>query len=119
MGTRRTIKKWIFIDGEQVEVDLPAIRVVCPECDGTGKVLMDGLRGAVFTPEEMDEDPDFKESYFSGDYDVTCDYCKGKNVVDEVDYDECTEEQRNGLGEMDDARAAAQAERDMERRMGC
>ncbi len=59
----------------------PAIKVICPSCDGEGTELCGGLKGAAFSPEEMNEDPDFRESYFGGDFDVQCSECKGEKII--------------------------------------
>ncbi len=65
------------------EVELPATRIVCPSCNGSGTQLCDSLRGVAFSPEDMD--PDFSQSYFGGDYDEQCSHCNGENVVLAVD----------------------------------
>ena len=61
---------------------------VCPRCDGKGVHDPEGFsRG--FTASEMDDmcdgDPDFREDYFAGRYDVRCTTCNGANVVPVVD----------------------------------
>src|SRR3990167_740121 len=119
MGKQRTIKEWIYLDGEQVEVELPALRIVCRRCDGTGTHVNPNIDGNGISPEEFAEDPDFEEAYFEGRYDVRCEECEGAKVTDVVDYEACTQEQREGLDMMENERAADAAERDMERRMGC
>lgn len=35
--------------------------------------------------EDFDEDPEFEEGYFSGQYDVACNACGGRTTVREVD----------------------------------
>ncbi len=67
-----------------VTVALPAKRIVCDRCNGTGVHDPSAFSNG-FTGEEMDQDPDFKEAYFSGRYDVTCEECNGNRVVDVVD----------------------------------
>jgi hypothetical protein len=60
-------------------------KIVCPRCRGNGKIVNPNVDGHGITQEEFDEDPDFKDNYFSGVYDITCPQCKGRNVVDELD----------------------------------
>lgn len=80
--------------GDEFEVELPSRKAVCPRCDGEGKHVNPSIDSHGITREEFDEDPDFEEAYFRGDYDVTCYECKGANVVDEVDEDKLTKRQR-------------------------
>lgn len=68
-------------DGYEQEFRIPAKWEICDDCEGDGTVLRDGLRGVAFTQEEMNEDPDFAESYFSGAYDVPCQTCTGSGKV--------------------------------------
>lgn len=63
------------------------IWVVCPMCEGEGKVLHEAFRGVAYTREDLDNDPDFTKSYFGGDYDVPCPECKGRTTVQDLDWD--------------------------------
>jgi hypothetical protein len=74
---------------EFLNILLPAKRVVCPRCDGSGTHVNPSIDGNGLTAEDFVEDPDFRESYFSGVYDVRCERCDGNNVVDEIDEEEC------------------------------
>lgn len=80
--------------------------IVCPECEGDGTVLCDAFRG-VAVDQELMEDPDFREEYFGGHYDVVCPTCKGNRVVDRKEW-EAGEEQRRADAEY---RAEVEAER--------
>jgi hypothetical protein len=55
--------------------------IVCPRCEGSGshdpKAFSNG-----FSQDDFDADPEFAESYFRGDHDVTCERCGGLRVVD-------------------------------------
>jgi hypothetical protein len=44
--------------------------MVNPSIDGNG-----------LTSADFDEDPDFREAYFSGAYDVPCPWCHGQRVM--------------------------------------
>ena len=54
---------------------------VCPLCDGRGKVVNPSIDAHGLSREDFDEDPDFEESYFRGDYDIPCTLCRGEKVV--------------------------------------
>ncbi len=54
--------------------------VICPDCEGDGKHDPDAFAGG-FTQDDFDEDPDFRESYFAGAYDVPCARCDGTGKV--------------------------------------
>lgn len=85
-------------DDETTVVRLPARKEVCPGCDGHGFVLNEGMRGYAYSAEEFADafDEDAASEYFrhGGRYDVRCDECQGRNVIDEVDEDNLTAEQR-------------------------
>ena len=40
----------------------------------------------------MEDDPDFRENYMSGVYDVPCNHCGGKRVVKGVDWEAMSDE---------------------------
>lgn len=96
--------------GAEYEIKVPGKRVKCEECDGTGAVLRDGLRGHAFSSEELFEDPDFAEGYFRGDYDVQCDVCRGEKIVVEPDEDRMTKRQKLLWAATCQAMAEAEAE---------
>jgi hypothetical protein len=80
-------------DGSDVEeITLPTRKAVCPSCRGTGSHVNRNIDGNGLTREDFDEDPDFAESYFRGDYDVLCEECGGANVVDVLDEERCDPE---------------------------
>jgi hypothetical protein len=86
---------------------------VCPTCDGKGShvnpsIDCDGLTASDF------EDEEFKESYFSGVYDVVCAECNGNRVVPEL----IDPEDIKMLNEYHSEMWEYEAERAAERRMG-
>lgn len=118
--------KLSMVNNQPVWVDehgpFPSKVVVCPTCEGSGKVLADGMRGHAYTWDEMEDlGEDFIDDYFAGRYDVPCDECHGLRVTAEP----ITE----GLSERDQARLEAhyeelqhewemRREMEAERRMG-
>jgi len=95
----RITKKITCFDGEgwNVEVELPAHYEVCPRCGGEGRHTDPAVDGNGLDANDFAEDPDFREDYFSGVYDVVCEECKGQKVVAAVDYDSLTDEQKKQL----------------------
>ena len=103
--------------------DLPCHFVVCGRCKGEGAHTNPNIDGNGITAMEMDElGPDFEEAYFRGDYDVTCEECKGEKVVLEVNRNQAKHSSPEELKEYDEW-AASEAETEAmyaaERRMGC
>jgi len=84
-----TFLEWYKDDFDE---ELPLKYEVCNRCQGKGKHVNPNVDGHGISPEEFAEDPDFKEAYFSGAYDVTCYECKGKRVVSEPDLDRWSDE---------------------------
>ena len=107
----------IYIDDE--EIQLPTKRVICPVCDGKGTHVNPSIDSHGISPDEFAEDPDFAEEYFSGRYDVVCNYCNGNKVVEEPDFKALTPEQHKAWNDERDAEAADRACAEAERRMGC
>ena len=118
----RTIPIELYDENDcEYSFDAPAIRVVCPRCNGEGRHINPGVDEGGLSREDL-QDPDFMEDYLGGVYDVTCSHCKGLRVSDELDWDaferdhpeECAGHRQNlaCLAEM-------RAEMAAERRMGC
>lgn len=80
-------------DGER-EVVFPATFEVCWRCRGEGKHVNPAIDGHGLSQEDFDQDPDFREDYFSGVYDQTCEECKGLRVLAEIDEDNLNAEQK-------------------------
>lgn len=79
------------IDEETETMLVPARMEVCPECEGHGSVLTQGLRGEVIDFSDWDDDE--REGYFNGRYDVMCPCCKGANVIPVPDEESMNAEQ--------------------------
>lgn len=70
-------------------LEIPARRIVCPLCNGKGSHVNPSIDSHGLSREDFDDDPDFRENYFSGMYDVPCYRCHGKNVCLVVDEGRC------------------------------
>ena len=64
---------------------------VCPTCDGNGTHVNPSIDAHGLSREDFDGDPDFEESYFAGDYDVSCAECGGQRVVAKCAKDGCSQ----------------------------
>lgn len=82
-ATERSLGNKLY---EEDGVDIISVPVnmswaVCPLCYGEGKVVNPSIDCGGLTQEDFDEDPAFREDYFSGVYDVTCPECHGRTTV--------------------------------------
>jgi len=109
-------------EGDEVEIALPARYEVCETCEGRGQHVNRAIDGNGLSREDFDEDPDFEEAYFRGDYDVACEECKGRTTVLVVDEAACKAQglqaDLEAYYEMRREEASHQAECAAERRMG-
>jgi hypothetical protein len=84
-------------DGEEVTVNFPSRNEVCDRCNGYGTHLCPGMEHHAYSYEEFNNefDPEEQEEYFKrgGMYDVACEVCKGKNVVQVIDEEQCKSEE--------------------------
>lgn len=104
-------------DGEPFKV--PGCYEVCPRCHGSGTHVNPSIDGhGISGDDECWDDDDFREMYFGGGYDVSCEECGGKNVVLVVDEDRCTAEQLSHYGEHMTAAWEDDALARMERKYG-
>ena len=76
-------------DDVEFEVEIPSKFEVCGMCEGKGSHVNRNIDGNGLTREDFEEDPDFEEAYFRGDYDVPCEECHGLRVVPVVDEERC------------------------------
>ena len=67
-------------DGEERDLAFPGRWEICDRCRGNGThdhpAFSNGL-----TSEDFEEDPDFREEYLAGRYDVRCEECGGEGKV--------------------------------------
>lgn len=75
-------------DDDEVLERLPTRMEVCPRCHGRGSHVNPSIDGnGISADDECWQDDDFREMYFGGGYDVTCERCQGRNVVEVLDED--------------------------------
>lgn len=76
-------------DGVEHVVNLPTLFEVCSGCQGKGTHVNRSIDGNGLTRDDFEEDPDFEEAYFRGDYDVQCEDCSGLRVEVVIDEPRC------------------------------
>lgn len=76
-----------FYNEDDEEVFINTAKEVCPRCRGEGTHVNPNIDGNGITADEWwnEWDDESREMYISGGYDVVCEECGGKNVVDVPD----------------------------------
>lgn len=99
--------------GDVETLVLPAKWQICSRCNGNGTHVNPSIDGHGITSEEWenDWDPEEREGYFRGDYDIRCDAgcCDGK--VLEIDYERLNDELKKKVDEYYDGQAEIARER--------
>ena len=54
---------------------------MCSMCRGSGRVVDPKIDASGISQDEFAEDPQFREDYYAGVYDVKCPECGGQRVV--------------------------------------
>jgi len=93
-------------------------RIVCPNCDGKGSYVNPAIDSHGIGADEFADDPEFADSYWRGDYDQTCDVCKGANVIEGLDAHQSDPEAVEMYDEYIRGYYEDRAVMDAERRMG-
>jgi excinuclease UvrABC ATPase subunit len=106
-------------DGEGGEMVIPAKYEVCDTCEGKGKHVNPSIDSNGLSQEDFDDDPDFRENYFSGMYDVPCNECHGNRVSPAVDESKMSKEDIKYVEEYISDFYSYQHECYRERMMGC
>ncbi len=65
---------------------------VCETCRGLGTVVHPAIDSQGLTQEDFQEDPEFREDYFTGKYDIQCPDCNGLRVTFKPVFDEFLKE---------------------------
>jgi len=68
-------------DGHSGEFTVQTHFEVCGNCRGSGKTVNPSIDASGLTSEDFAEDPDFRDDYFGGTYDIVCAECSGHRVV--------------------------------------
>jgi len=103
-------KSFIMVEGQ---------RIVCPSCNGTGShVRRDIDDSRLIDSMREDGDDEGIRSYFRGSFDVTCEECKGRNVVDAPIWEKVPEWARNEI-EAWNREEAADRNYSRQERMAC
>jgi len=55
--------------------------MVCETCHGHGSTVNPSIDAGSLSEEDFRDDPDFREDYYGGAYDIPCPECRGKRVV--------------------------------------
>ena len=87
----------VFEDYDGNTFRLPARFEVCETCHGTGSHVNRAIDGHGLSHDELYDDPDFAEAYFSGAYDVVCGDCRGERVELVVDEERAQRSVPEGL----------------------
>jgi hypothetical protein len=80
-------------DGEVITHQLPSCWEICDRCRGSGTHDHPAFSNG-FSQEDFDEDPDFRDEYMAGRYDVRCEECDGTGKVLAPDESAMTDEQK-------------------------
>lgn len=101
---------------EDEGIQVPVSRAVCPRCDGTGAHTNSSI-GAITASEWAEWDDEERDAYRAGAYDVACEECGGRNVV-EVLADCASDEIREAWAKWQADERSSRAEAAAECRMG-
>lgn len=117
-GLRPDHERMVLIDEDGDLGSLPARYEVCWTCDGRGKHVNPSVDSHGISAAEFDEDPDFREDYCRGVYDVTCYECGGRRVTLQLDRNACPKEALEEIDKRVISESSYRAECAAERRMG-
>ena len=88
--------------------------IVCPSCGGEGAYVNPNIdRNGITQSDEVWDDEEFWEGYASGTYDVPCEECGGRNVIQVPTTPEVRDEWGKWLNSMYEDIAMMEAERRM------
>lgn len=121
-------KRMVFVhtiyddfDDEEYQAEFPAKWELCGTCEGRGSHVNPSVDCGGLSADDFYEDPDFREDYFRGAYDVQCYECHGRTTSPVMDFDRFTEQNQKDY-ELLEAHWQSMAELDAmyaaERRMG-
>ncbi|MBD3404333.1 hypothetical protein GF420_15695 [candidate division GN15 bacterium] len=103
---------------EEVVLKVPCVYEACHVCKGKGKHVNPSIDSHGLTSRDLAEDPDFRDSYFRGAFDVTCYTCEGKRVTPEPHWEMLEEDIKKKLYKKREDEAFYARERAAEMRYG-
>ena len=109
--TEDTNKSELLYDGNRYK----AKWIICGWCDGSGKTTNPSIDSHGISSEEFAEDPDFRDDYFAGRYDICCTECDGRGKKLFPTTPDGIKQYKGSL----DFEYQCRAEIAAERRMGC
>lgn len=113
-----TVKQWIITPLKySFEAELPGKREVCPCCKGEGTTVNPSIDHDGLSEEDC-QDKEFMDSYMAGNYDIRCQECDGRRVVDVLDWESLTPKMQQAVQRALDEQARDDAEAAAERRWG-
>lgn len=115
MSVTTITREYVNDEGEEHVIDFPAHFEVCTRCQGTGSHVNPAIDGNGLTREDFDNDPDFRDDYFAGVYDVVCEECGGRRVVPVIDRAALTAAQKEILREIETSDAEYRRDYESER----
>lgn len=105
-------------DGDFEEIELPSKWAVCDLCGGAGKHVNPAIDAHGLSAEDLADDPDFRDDYFGGVYDVPCAQCQGRTTIRVPDFSRCSFALKRAYLERQREEAEYQSMCAAERRMG-
>lgn len=107
------------IEDENGEIVLVPLKYyVCGQCEGKGTCVNPSI-GAITQSEWAEWDPEEREGYFNGVYDVQCDRCEGKRVAKGPAWEEMDDKTRELYQDHLNDLEAMHRQIEAERRFGC
>ncbi len=107
-------------DGENddEELEVPFKYEACGLCNGKGYHVNPSIDSHGLSAEDFYDDPDFREDYFSGRYDIPCNSCHGVRVTPVLDEERAGPKLTNKIREHQESIYQDACERYREREMG-
>ena len=110
-----------IVDANGDDFPVPARRILCPRCNGDGKVGHPAFAEQAITAEEWYSEwsEEERDLYLGGAYDIECPECQGRLWTLVLDEDICTPEELQAYERHFQNLAELEAMERVERRFGC
>lgn len=73
-----------FQNQAAIAMDAPIHNSICLMCEGEGTVVDPNVDSCGLSDQDFDDDPEFKNAYFDGAYDIKCPTCKGSKIISTI-----------------------------------